>query len=108
MRQIQLDGWEQLTDVSFSVFMSTVLDRVLLSPHGLRLVRRFIEHPQDLWEHHEAHQTSSSPSQRSAIFLSGKLTTMKISEAKSHTAFLANFDTTIEKFDKVLADKMPD
>ena len=32
---------------------------------------------------------------------------MKISEAKSQTAFLEDFDTTIEKFDKVSADKMP-
>ena len=32
---------------------------------------------------------------------------MKISEAKSQTASLEDFDTTIEKFDKVSADKMP-
>ena len=32
---------------------------------------------------------------------------MKISEPKSHTTFLEDFDTTIEKFDKVSADKMP-
>ena len=87
--------------------MSTVLDRVLLSPHGLRLVRRFKEHPRDLWEHHEAHQTISSSSQRIAIFLSGKLATMKMSESESKTAFLEDFDMTIEKFDKVSADKMP-
>ena len=32
---------------------------------------------------------------------------MKISEAKSKTAFLEEFDTALEKFDKVSADKMP-
>ena len=100
MRQIQLDGWERLTNPSFKnaslrpgtdtelctlqyVFMATVLDKILLSPHRLRIVRRFKEHPWDLWDHHEAHQTSSSLSQRIAIFLSWKLATMKISEAKS-------------------------
>ena len=87
--------------------MATVLDKVLLSLHGLRIVRRFKDHPRNLWEHHEAHQTSSSLSQRIAIFLSGKLATMKILKAKSQTAFLEDFDTTIETFDKVSADKMP-
>ena len=32
---------------------------------------------------------------------------MKISESTSQTAFLEVFDTTIEKFDKVSADKIP-
>ena len=86
--------------------MSTVLDRVLLSPYGLRLVRKFKEHPRNLWEEHKIHQTSSSSSQRITIILSGKLFNMKISDAKSRTYFVEEFDTILEKFDKILADKM--
>ena len=87
--------------------MSTVLDRVLLSPHCLRLVRTFKEHPRDLWEEHEAYQTSSNSSQRIAIVLSGKPATLKISESTLQTKLLEDFDTAIEKVDKVSADKIP-
>ena len=110
-----MDIWEQLIDVRFlnislrpgtdtelctlqSVFISTVLDRVLLSPYGLQLVWKYKEHLRNLWEEHKIHQTSSGSSQRIAIILSEKLSNIKISDPKSRTLFLEEFDTILEKF----------
>ena len=79
--------WERLIDANFdskalrpgadtdlytlqTVFMSTVLEKVLLNAHGLKLVQLFEDDPRALWAKHEAHQTSSSSSQRIAIVLS--------------------------------------
>ena len=68
--------WERLIDANFdrkalragadtklytlqTVFMSTVLEKVLLNTHGSKLVQLFEDDPNALWTKHEAHQTSS-------------------------------------------------
>ena len=123
--QIKLDMWEQLIDANFdrkalrvgadtelytlqAVFMSTILEKVLLNTHGLKLVRLFDDDLKALWTKHEAHQTSSSSSQRIAIVLSNRTSNMTIATSKSRSAFLEDFNKSITKFDKVSADKMPE
>ena len=124
-RQITLDMWERLIGPTFDiktlcpgadkelctvqcVFMSTVLKKVLLNTHGLKLVRLFEDGPSTIWRKHEKHQTSSSSSQRIAIVLSNRISNMTIATSKSRLDFLEDFDQTVTKFDKVSADKMPE
>ena len=90
-----------------AAFMSTVLDKVLLNSYRMRLVQKYKENLRTLWDDHETDQTSSSSSHRIAVLLSGKLANMKISDFKSRTAFLEEFNTVLQKFDQVQADKMP-
>ena len=123
--QITLDIWERLIDPTFDiktlrrgadkelytlqcVFMSTVLEKVLLNTHGLKLMRLFKDDPNTIWRKHEEHQTSSSSSQRIAIMLSNRISNMTIATSKSRSDFLEDFDKTLTKFDKVSADKMPE
>ena len=88
--------------------MSTVLEKVLVNIHGLKLVRSFEDDPKSLWRKHKEHQRSSSSSQRIAIVLSNRLSNMTIATAKSSLAFLEDFDKSVTKFNKVSADKMPE
>ena len=105
-------GWEQLIDTSFLdtevcpdtdgdlfkiqvVFMSPVLDLVLLNPKAMKLVRLYKDNPWTLWSVHETYQTSFYSSQEIAILLSDKLTNIKIAVSKSRTAFLEEFDTVL-------------
>ena len=109
---IKLDGWEGLVDSSFVnstaspgidqelftlqiVFMSTVLDLVLLNPKGMNLVHSYKDNPRTLWDAHESHQTSSNLSQKIEVLLSDKLTNMKSTSSKSQTDFLEEFDTVL-------------
>ena len=125
VQQIKLDGWESLIDDTFnsntlcpgtdtnlctlqSVFMSMVLEKVLLNTHGMKLVRLFEDDPRALWTKHEAHQTSLTSSQRIAIVLSNRISNMTIATSASKSAFLEEFDKSVTKFDKVSADKMPE
>ena len=125
IRQIKLDTWERLIDMNFDtktiragsnselytlqgVFMSTVLEKVLVNIHGLKLVRSFEDDPKSLWRKYEEHQRSSSSSQRIAIVLSNRLSNMTIATAKSSSAFLEDFNKSVTKFNKVSADKMPE
>ena len=125
VRQIILDGWEPLIDPNFdtksvcagadqdlfsiqAVFMSTVLDKVILNIYGIKLAQLYNNSPRVIWEKHEEHQTSSSSSQQIAMVLSNKLSNIKIASSKSRIVFLEEFDKSVIKFDKVSADKMPE
>ena len=70
VRQIILNGWERLIDPSYNdknlrtgtdqklfslqaVFMSTVLDKVLINTQGMKLVLLNKDSPRTLWDKHE-------------------------------------------------------
>ena len=123
--QIKLDMWERLIDTNFDsktlppnadtevytlqcVFMSTVLEKILLNTHGLKLVRLFEDNPKALWKKQEEHQISSLSSQCIAIILSNRISNTTIATSKSSSAFLEDFDKSVTKFDKVLVNKMPE
>ena len=124
-RQIKLDMWERLVDPAFDtktlrleadkdlytlqcVFMSTVLEKVIMNTQGLKLVRLYEDDPKTIWRKHEEHQTSSLSSQRIAIVLSNRISNMTIATSKSRSDFLEDFDKTLTKFDKVSTDKIPE
>ena len=110
-------GWQQLIDDTFNskflrtrtyqdlyplqaVFVSTVLEKVLLNTYGMKLAQLYDDSPQVILVKHEIHQTSSSFPQRIAIILSNKLSNITISTSKSRTTFLEEFDKSEIKFDK--------
>ena len=88
------------------VFFSIVLDKVLLNKKRKHLNRIYKDDPQLLWIKHEAHQTSSATAQGIVINLMTKLSEMKISTAKSRSDFLVDYDTTLQKYDGILGDKI--
>ena len=122
---IKLGGWERLIDSSFVnttvclgtdqelfilqiVFMSTVLDLVLLNPKGMKFIHFYKDKPRTLWTAHESHQSAQISLYKSiTILLGDKLTNMKIAHSKLQIAFLQEFNTVLHKFDVVLVDNMP-
>ena len=123
-RQIKVDGWERITDTNFVnanvrsgsdkdfmelqlVFMSMVLEKVLLSGKGKRLRRSNKQHPQRLWKLHQEYQTSSTTAQGIAINLSNKLSNLTIAKSKSRSDFLEEFDSTSEHHNLVAVEKIP-
>ena len=104
-RQSKLDVWFLLINPAFDpatifpginqelfdlqeVLISTVLQLILQTPHGMNLVGSHLDHPRILWNKHESHLTSSDVSQQVAILISDRLTNMKICNSKSKTIFL--------------------
>ena len=104
-RQIKMDGWERVVDINFFnstvrsgsnsnlldlqlVFMSQVLEKVLLNVNGKKLTRSYNEQPRTLWKLHQEHQTSSTTAQFIAINLRKKLSTLTIATATSKCDFL--------------------
>ena len=123
LRQIKMDGRERSFDPNFLnssvqpgsdsdlldlrlVFMSQVMEKVLLNVKEKKLVRSYKKQPRTLWKVHRVHQTSSTTAQSIAIDLSNKLSTMTIASAASKCAFLEAFDTAVEKYDEISPDKM--
>ena len=123
-RQIKVNGWERVIDPSFVnsnvrpgsdhnllelqlVFMSMVLEKVPLNRNGKKLNRFYKNHPQTLWKLHQEHKTSTTRGQGIAINLSNKLSGLTITNSKSRSNFLEEFDSTSEKHDLVAVDKMP-
>ena len=88
------------------VFMSQVMEKVLLNVKGKKLVRSYKKQPRTLWKVHQEHQISSATAQGIAIDLSNKLSSMTIASSASRCAFLEDFDTSIEKYDEISPDKM--
>ena len=81
---------------------------MLLNIHGKKLEQLFEDDPRVIWTKHRDHQTSSTSSQRIAIVLSNRILNLTIATSKSGTTFVEEFDKDTIKFDKVLADKMPE
>lgn len=123
LRQIKMDGWDRIVDPNFLngsvrpgsdsdlldlqlVFMSQVMEKVLLNLKGKKLVRNYKKQPQTFWKVHQVDQTSSATAQGIAIGLSNKLSSMTIASSASRCDFLEDFDTNREKYDEIFPDKM--
>ena len=100
LRQIKMDGWDRIVDPNFFngnvrpgsdsdlldlqlVFMSQVMEKVLLNVKGKKLVRSYKKQPRTLWKVHQEHQTSSATAQGIDIDLSNKLSSMTIVSSAS-------------------------
>ena len=57
--------------------LAKVLDRVLKTNEGMRLVRTYPKDPRKIWRLHEEHSTSSTTSSRICTMLSQSLATMR-------------------------------
>ena len=89
--------------------LAKVLDRVLKTNEGMRLVRSYPNDPRKIWKLHEDHSTSSTTSSRICTMLSQSLATMKISEFRNPLEGLDKFDSNLQKFNRISPnDKMTD
>ena len=87
--------------------LSSVLDHVLNTNEGMRLVQTYPDEPRKIWKLHEEHSTSSTTSSRICTMLSQSLATMKISEFSNPLEGLDKLDSNLQKFNKVShTDKM--
>ena len=123
MRQIKLDGCDQIIDIHFVnstmrvgsdsnlldlqlVFMSQVMKKVLMNVKREKLNRSNRDHPQTIWKLHQEHHRSSATAQSIEINLSKRLSTLTIVTAKLRCNFLEEFDLTIKKCDWVSANNV--
>ena len=81
--------------------LASVLDRVLKTNEGMRLVRTHPDDPRKIWKKHEDHSTSSTTSSCICTMLSQNLATVKISEFDNPLQGLDKFDSDLQKFNKV-------
>ena len=89
--------------------LAGVLDRVLKTNEGMRLVQTSPNDPRRIWREHEAHSTSSTTSSHICTMLAQSLATMKITESANPLQGLDLFDSNLQKFNKVsVYNKMSD
>ena len=81
--------------------MAKVLDYVLKTNEGMRLVRMHPDKLRTIWKLHEEHSKSSTTSSQICTMLSQSLATMKISNSSNPLEGLDKFDSDLQKFNKV-------
>ena len=81
--------------------LASVLDQVLKTNEGMRLVRTYPDKPCTIWKEHKEHSTSSTTSSRICTMLSQNLATMKITEFDHPLQGLDRFYSDLQKFNKV-------
>ena len=88
-------------------YLAKVLDHVLKTNEGMRLVRTYPDEPCKIWKLHKEHSTSSTTSSCICTMLSQSLANMKILEFSNPLEGLDKFDSNLQKFNKVShTDKM--
>ena len=80
---------------------ASVLDRVLKTTEGMKLVRTYPDDPRRIWREHEAHSTSSMTSSHICTMLSKSLANTKITECDNPLQGLDLYDSNLQKFNKV-------
>ena len=94
-------GFDETLWIAQKNHLAKVLDHVLKSNEGMRLVRTYPDEPRKIRKLHEAHSTSSTTSSRICTMLSQSLATMKILEFSNPLEGLDKFDSNLQKFIKV-------
>ena len=89
-------------------YLVNILERVLKTSEGLRLMRKYPDDPRLVWKLHEAHSTSSTTSANISADLSQQLAKMKITEFDTLTGGLDKFDSNLQKLNKISNCLLPD
>ena len=84
--------------------VSIVLERVLKTTNGMRLTRKHVNDPREIYRLHEEHQRRLVTSARITTSLSMDLANMKVADFLSPTKCLDSFNSKLEKFNLISTD----